>query len=95
MIAAEITGSVGVRQADMAKQEIKLSDGKSSNMNPWEYVQLNTRRGKEECTHQQRRTTQSPSWGRQAPVTLERVPSYKVLATRLRSRTNRRLAPLS
>ena len=34
MIAAEITGSVGVRQADMAKQEIKLSDGKSSNMNP-------------------------------------------------------------
>jgi hypothetical protein len=34
MIAAEITGSVGVRQADMAKQDMKLSDGKSSNMNP-------------------------------------------------------------
>ena len=34
MIAAEITGSVGVRQADMARQEIKLSDGKSNSMNP-------------------------------------------------------------
>jgi len=36
MMAAEITGSVGVRQADIAKQEIKLRDGKSSKINPGE-----------------------------------------------------------
>lgn len=41
MIAAEITGSVGVRQADMAKQDMKLSDGKSSNMNPGEIHAVN------------------------------------------------------
>jgi len=41
MIAAEITGSVGVRHADMAKQEIKLSDGKRSNMNPGEVRSVN------------------------------------------------------
>jgi hypothetical protein len=34
MITAETTGSVGVRQADIAKQDIKLSEGKSSSMNP-------------------------------------------------------------
>ena len=33
-MAAEITGSVGVRQADIVKQDAKLSDGKSSNINP-------------------------------------------------------------
>ena len=35
-IAAEITGSVGVRQADIVKQDMKLSEGKSSDMNPGE-----------------------------------------------------------
>ena len=35
-IAAEITGSVGVRQADIVKQDVKSSEGKSSNMNPEE-----------------------------------------------------------
>ena len=34
MMAAEITGSVGVRQADTAKQDTKLRDGKSSDINP-------------------------------------------------------------
>jgi len=35
-IAAEITGSVGVRQAEIAKQDTKLRDGKRSNINPGE-----------------------------------------------------------
>jgi hypothetical protein len=33
-MAAEITGSVGVRVAATTRQDIKLRDGKSRNMNP-------------------------------------------------------------
>ena len=35
-IAAEIAGSVGVRQVDIVKQDVKSSEGKSSNMDPEE-----------------------------------------------------------
>ena len=44
MIAAEITGSVGVRQADIAKQDIRLSDGNSNNKKPGGCVQLDVHR---------------------------------------------------
>lgn len=82
-MAAEITGSVGVRHADIAKQDIKLSEGKSRAVNPGEMCRKPfTEKG--ECTHQQQRTIQSPWWGQQARATPERASTYMGPATRFR-----------
>ena len=58
MMAAEITGSVGVRQAEIARQDMKLRDGKSSNINPGEICAGKPFGKREERTYQQQRSSQ-------------------------------------